>query len=178
MPFASSCTSSLVASQQGAQENPKREDASKHVVRSCPSDTVLEPPQQCEGADPQNATAGPEQARAPPRPPARHIEVQSYEISPYKSGSDSENEEERPRKPVPAWARSDALGPVLYAQARADPDSIFIHPARTCSLTDVFQCAGNKKRDFSRRGSSGNWEEDQLTQAEELAFRERHYARY
>jgi hypothetical protein len=31
------------------------------------------------------------------------------------------------------------------------------------SLDDVFQCAGNKKRDFSRRGSSGNWAEDQLT---------------
>jgi hypothetical protein len=31
------------------------------------------------------------------------------------------------------------------------------------SLDDVFQCAGNKKRDFSRRGSSGNWTEDQLT---------------
>ncbi len=53
-------------------------------------------------------------------------ELMSYEISPYKSGSDrcaaaglnacaclspdasalsSENEEERPRKPVPSWAR-------------------------------------------------------------------------
>jgi hypothetical protein len=64
---------------------------------------------------------------------------------------------ERPRKPVPAWARrfvlrvlprayatrraacahafvcrSDALGPVLYAQAKADPDSIFQNPSKTC----------------------------------------------
>jgi hypothetical protein len=31
------------------------------------------------------------------------------------------------------------------------------------SLDEVFQCAGNRKRDFSRRGSSGNWAEDQLT---------------
>ena len=32
-----------------------------------------------------------------------------------------------------------------------------------CSLDEVFKCGGSKKRDFSRRGSSGNWAEDQLT---------------
>jgi hypothetical protein len=107
--------------------------------------------------------------------PTRPIEILSYEISPYKSGSDSENEDERPRKPVPAWARSDALAPVLYEQAKADPDDIFLNPVKTCSLSDVFQCAGNKKRDFARRGSSGNWEEDQLTKDEEAQFKRRYY---
>ena len=41
------------------------------------------------------------------------------------------------------------------------------------SLDEVFQCAGSKKRDFSRRGSSGNWTEDQLTWKEELSFKRR-----
>ena len=41
------------------------------------------------------------------------------------------------------------------------------------SLDEVFQCAGNKKRDFSRRGSSGNWTEDQLTWKEEQSFKRR-----
>jgi Inner centromere protein, ARK binding region len=112
--------------------------------------------------------------KAPP-PPSRPLELQSYIISPYKSGSDSENEEEHPRKPVPAWARSEALGPVLYAQAKHDPDAIFLNPARTCSLSDVFQCAGNKKRDFTRRGSSGDWAGDELGVAEEMAFRRRFF---
>ncbi len=42
-----------------------------------------------------------------------------------------------------------------------------------CSLDEVFQCAGSKKRDFSRRGSSGNWTEDQLTWKEEQSFKRR-----
>jgi hypothetical protein len=70
---------------------------------------------------------------------------------------------ERPRKPVPAWARrcvgqtpgrasllclqahshsprvvrSEALAPVLYAQAKADPDAIFQNPARTCRCASM-----------------------------------------
>jgi len=52
--------------------------------------------------------------------------------------------------------RPKRAGAALLAPCRdaADP---------CCSLSEVFQCAGNKKRDFSRRGSSGNWAEDQLT---------------
>ena len=97
-------------------------------------------------------------AAAPAAPP----EIASYEISPYKSGSDSD-EEERPRKPVPSWARTEAVLTALQTQVKADPDAIFMNPQRTCSLVDVFQYTHNKKRDFTRRGSSGNWAEDQLT---------------
>jgi hypothetical protein len=66
--------------------------------------------------------------------------------------SDEEMAAERPRKAVPSWARrcahthavalynaaltvtrhSEALAPVLYAQAKADPDSIFQNPSKTC----------------------------------------------
>ena len=102
-------------------------------------------------APPSGAAAGP---AAP--------EIASYEISPYKSGSDSD-EEERPRKPVPSWARTEAVLTALQTQVKADPDAIFMNPQRTCSLVDVFQYTHNKKRDFTRRGSSGNWAEDQLT---------------
>ena len=116
-----------------------------------------------------------------PAPPPSHaaaaaprsLELQSYEISPYKSGSD-DDEDDRPRKPVPGWARSDALASVLYAQAKADPDAIFVNPVRTCCLSDVFETTTNRKgRDFTRRGSSGDWSGDALTRAEEIAFRKR-----
>jgi hypothetical protein len=104
------------------------------------------------------AAPPPGAAAAPVAPP----EIASYEISPYKSGSDSD-EEERPRKPVPSWARTEAVLTALQTQVKADPDAIFMNPQRTCSLVDVFQYTHNKKRDFTRRGSSGNWAEDQLT---------------
>ena len=84
-----------------------------------------------------------------------------------------EDAEERPRKPVPAWARSEALGPVLQAQIRTDPDTIFGNPSKTCDLADVFGCVGSDKRPFSRRGSSGRWDEDAVTRREEEAFRRR-----
>jgi hypothetical protein len=48
-----------------------------------------------------------------------------------------------------------------------------LHCSGVRSLDEVFQCAGNKKRDFSRRGSSGNWTEDQLTWKEEMSFKRR-----
>jgi hypothetical protein len=90
---------------------------------------------------PQQATAAP---MAPPpslpsavatqagaAPEAAAPEMFSYEISPYKSGSDSD-EEERPRKPVPSWARTEAVVNALQGQLKADPDAIFANPQRTC----------------------------------------------
>ena len=98
----------------------------------------------------------------------------SYQISPYRENSDSEDEDgesRRPRKPVPSWARSDALGPVLRAQAKVDPDDIFPNPSKTCSLDAVFTGHKSTGSGKSRRSSSGNWFHDRLTWKEELTYK-------
>ena len=95
-----------------------------------------------------------------------------YEISPYKECSDSEDEDERPRKPVPVWARGGELGSELSKQYQMDPDAIFRSMARSCALGDLFKHKGNKRKpDFSRRSSSGDWAEDKLTWQEEVEYR-------
>jgi len=92
----------------------------------------------------------------------------SYEISPYRSGSDTDEDEERPypRKPIPDWARTDALVAVLTKQASVDPDEIFQNTTKTCSLGAVF--TSHMEKTCSRRSSSGDWFSDRLTWREEL----------
>ena len=95
----------------------------------------------------------------------------SYEISPYRSGSDTDEDEERPypRKPIPDWARTDALVAVLTKQASVDPDEIFQNTTKTCSLGAVF--TSHMERTCSRRSSSGDWFSDRLTWREELTYK-------
>ena len=93
----------------------------------------------------------------------------SYQISPYRENSDSESEEDdaKPRKPIPEWAHADQLAPCLYRQAKVDPDAIFVNTSKTCSLDAVF--ADGKKK--NRRSSSGNWFHDRLTWKEEVSYK-------
>eukprot|EP00850_Spirogloea_muscicola_P014349 SM000102S09207 [mRNA] locus=s102:208172:209019:- [translate_table: standard] len=113
---------------------------------------------------------------APKVPEAGGVAVQSYEISPYKSDSDEEADEDAddgggPRKPIPAWARREMLQPLLQEQLATDPDLIF-SAVTTCDLIDVFGVRGSKKRgDFARRSSSGDWLADRLTWREELHYK-------
>lgn len=98
--------------------------------------------------------------------------VTQYEISPYKDGSDSEDDDEGSRKPVPVWARGGELGSELSKQYQMDPDSIFRSTGRSCALGDLFKHKGNKRKpDFSRRSSSGDWARDKLTWQEEVEYR-------
>jgi len=92
--------------------------------------------------------------------------VESYPISPYCS-SDSEDDE-RPRKVIPNWARGEALVPQLKAQSYVDPDEIFPNPSLTCSLGKIF-----KKSSRDRRRSSSNWAHDRLTLQEELSYKQK-----
>lgn len=78
----------------------------------------------------------------------------------------------RRRTPMPSSrTRQRLAGACLTARALESHCSPCLPPF--CSLDEVFQCAGSKKRDFSRRGSSGNWTEDQLTWKEEQSFKRR-----
>ena len=112
-------------------------------------------------------------ARAAPSAGAGAPAEFSYQISPYRENSDSEEEDgesRKPRKPIPSWARTDALVPVLKQQAKVDPDEIFPNPSKTCSLDAVFtERAGGSGK--SRRSSSGNWFHDRLTWKEELTYK-------
>lgn len=92
---------------------------------------------------------------------------ESYPISPYCS-SDSEDDD-RPQKQIPRWARGDALVPQLKAQSYVDPDDIFPNPSLTCSLGKIFA----KKSDRDRRRSSSNWTHDRLTLQEELSYKQK-----
>lgn len=94
----------------------------------------------------------------------------SYEISPYKSDHDSDDDV--PKKPVPDWARGKALMAQLAAQMYVDPDEVFQQHAKTCSLDQVFgSCRKPGKQNFDRRSSSGNWIEDRVTWKEEMGYK-------
>ena len=95
---------------------------------------------------------------------------QSYQMTPYRSDSEESDDECRPAKPVPQWAKSKNLGKQLQAQMSADPDEIFNAKQTTCSLDDVFKTS-NPKPCFKRRGSSGNWNEDRVTWKEEWFYK-------
>lgn len=98
------------------------------------------------------------------------IKVPSYEISPYKS--DFESDDDVPKKPVPDWARGKALVGQLMAQMYIDPDEVFQQHAKTCSLDEVFAtCRRSVHQDFNKRSSSGNWIEDRVTWKEELSYK-------
>lgn len=75
-------------------------------------------------------------SRARTPPPADAVE--SYEISPFKEESSDEEEEENEseaKKPIPAWARKENLGPALRRQMGIDPDEVFQNMSvKTCSL--------------------------------------------
>ena len=70
-----------------------------------------------------NPTPSPLPPPPPPPPPRR---------------SDFESEDDQPKKPVPDWARGPALTQQLAAQLFVDPDEIFQHHTKTCSLDEVF----------------------------------------
>lgn len=93
----------------------------------------------------------------------------SYEMSPMRDDSDdSDSEDQRNGKPIPAWAHKESLIPMLKAQARLDPDTIFPNPPATCSLSTIFGKPANAEK---KRGSSGNWQHDRLRIDEELYYK-------
>ena len=61
-----------------------------------------------------------------------------------RSGSESESEDdaERRKKPIPKWARGPALAQALVAQLAVDPDEIFKLHQKTCPLNEVFSDRG------------------------------------
>ena len=101
---------------------------------------------------------------------AQKLGVQSYQMTPYRSDSEESDDECRPAKPVPQWAKSKNLSKQLQAQMSADPDEIFKAHETSCSLDDVFKTA-KPKPCYKRRGSSGDWNRDRVTWKEEWFYK-------
>lgn len=97
--------------------------------------------------------------------------VESIEISDKgSSSSDDESEEEENKgKPIPAWAGKAALEQAQLRQTHIDPDTIFGVCRTTCNLADIF---GEKKPRWTKRTSTGNWLQDQVTMNEEKRYKE------
>jgi hypothetical protein len=104
--------------------------------------------------------------------------IETYEISDREDSgtddSDSEAENDKQKKQIPAWASRAHLVPALEQQyngciggRRVDPDTIFPE-VQTCDLEAIF---GNKKAKYRSRASSGNWAKDKVTAAEKLVYK-------
>jgi hypothetical protein len=104
--------------------------------------------------------------------------MDTYEISDREDSgtdeSDSEAENEKQKKKIPMWAKRENLLPALEEQYNGcveghgvDPDELFPEVS-TCDLEAIF---GNKKTRYTRRTSSGNWNNDKVTAAEVLVYK-------
>jgi hypothetical protein len=109
------------------------------AAKAKPGPVVLKDARPCFDKEASNSaqareTLHPNRARTPP--PTETVE--SYEISPFKEESSDEEEEEEEgeaKKPIPAWARKENLGPALRRQMGIDPDDVFQNlSVKTCSL--------------------------------------------
>eukprot|EP00877_Chromochloris_zofingiensis_P004084 jgi/Chrzof1/13677/Cz08g07210.t1 len=112
------------------------------------------------------------------RTPKVPMQPQGYEISPYRD--DDAETPDRCGKSIPDWARSHNLLEALKKQQYVDPDKIFKAKNNTCALDDVFVdsepapanvVAKGRKRDFNKRGSSGDWTNDKITWQEEITYK-------
>ena len=69
--------------------------------------------------------------------------------------SDSEEDAEKERKPIPKWARGQALTQALAAQMAVDPDEIFKLHQKTCPLNEVFEQKGEPLMPYPHHISRG-----------------------
>ena len=102
------------------------------------------------------------------------IPVHKDSHSSQEPDSDSDGEDEGSKSKLPSWAQPKELSAQL--QQQDDPtkgDAIFgqqIHfMPEACSLREIFG-EGVTKKSHHRRGSSGCWDLDRLTQEEEEQY--------
>jgi len=96
----------------------------------------------------------------------------NYDLSDKEASSDSESDNEKPRKRIPDWARGPNLEAALHAQfggTTIDPDLIFA-PVKgsSCDLEVVF---ARQRERYRLRRSTGDWSKDQLTSRERHKYR-------
>ncbi|KAI1797846.1 hypothetical protein LXA43DRAFT_982300 [Ganoderma leucocontextum] len=109
--------------------------------------------------------AGPPPAQEPPRVASESIELPDIN-SEY---SDSEDED-RPKRDLPDWAKSPDIAAALQQQSTINPDDIF-GPIGPLRMEEIFRTRHSR---FRARSSSANWTgTDELTRAEEREYARR-----
>lgn len=96
-------------------------------------------------------------------------QADNYELSDKGEDSDQDHDQQdRSHKHVPRWC--DDYLKTLKDQSNIDPDTIFGSQVPKCDLEAIFTDDDYKKRGKERpkrrRGSSGEWKRDQLTNTE------------
>ena len=92
-----------------------------------------------------------------------------------EESSDDEGSSKKPKKPPADWARSSPLKKALKMQfglrgpAPINPDQIFAERT-SCNLEKIFDM---KKKRYQRRGSSGQWQVDRVTDEEKDRYARR-----
>jgi len=100
--------------------------------------------------------------------------LKTIEISPVKRKESDSEEDAKPKREIPAWARNPHLSRQLAQQEKVDPDEVFAGAfSSSCDLVAMFNSTFNRKRSFARRTDSGDWSNDALTQTEESAYKRR-----
>ena len=149
------------------------------AMSSTPSQPAQQQQQQAKAQQPKLQQQPQQQSKpkTPPQPKTARPEILSpmdtYEMSDRDEDSsdyDSE-EEEKPKKRIPRWARKENLIPALERQFldgphKMDPDTIFPEVS-TCDLESIFN---NKKARYKKRTSSANWAGDRVTAAEKIVY--------
>jgi len=123
------------------------------------------------------------QKSSTPKPRQKSVEIvrspmDTYEISDREDSESDESEyssddEDKPEKKIPGWAKKMHLHKALLDQydkkknGTLDPDSIFPE-VETCDLAAIFD---QKKTRYKKRTSSGNWTKDRVTVAEKLTYK-------
>ncbi|KXZ47292.1 hypothetical protein GPECTOR_36g19 [Gonium pectorale] len=109
--------------------------------------------------------------RTPGANTASKPQLTSYEISPYRSDTEDDEDDSphRARKPLPEWAAPAKVLEALRAQHTINADAIFGACPKTIDIIKVFSdmpppgktdMRGRPRRDYRRRGSSGCWDAD------------------
>ena len=147
------------------------------AMSSTPSQPVQQANQQQPHSQKQQQQQQRVKSKTPPQQKTTRPDIMSpmdtYEMSDREEdSSDYDSEEEaKPKKRIPRWARKENLIPALERQFldgphRMDPDSIFAEVS-TCDLESIF---ANKKARYKKRTSSANWAKDKVSAAEKLVY--------
>ncbi|KAI0801301.1 hypothetical protein C8Q74DRAFT_1241345 [Fomes fomentarius] len=114
----------------------------------------------------------PQPTRKAPAPPPQEPRVasESIELPDINSEYSDSEDEDRPKRDLPDWAKSPDIAQALQQQSTINPDDIF-GPIGPLRMEEIFRTRHSR---FRARTSSANWTgPDELTQAEEREYAKR-----